>query len=186
VSEADRQFRRDFNGSCEYLDYMARQEGISLAEIDQQRKDLYEKNNIQSLLKKNPDLLDSAEYKIPLVTHKIWVTSDDAPKNPSPQYIKWLENSIEHNPLSEGWTHYFWIESKEKLPELAKLLENHPTIKLMELKDLDTSEFVTGDLFKEAIKNRKFGKATDIIRLELLRQYGGFYLDTDYESPIQV
>lgn len=177
----ERQFMNDFNGSADYMDYAAKQEGTSLEKMDQQRRDLYEKNNMGSLLKADPDLLDSTTYKIPLVTHKIWVTSDDAPKNPSLQYIKWLENSIEHNPLSDGWTHYFWIESKEKLPELTKLLENHPTIKLMELKDLDTSTFVTGDTYLKAIKNKKFGKASDIIRLELLRQFGGFYLDTDYE-----
>jgi len=181
LSQEERDFRRDFNGSCEYLDFMTQQEGISLHAIDQQRQELYAKNSIGALLEKDPNLLDSANNKIPLITHKIWVTSDDAPKDPSPQYIKWLENSIEHNKISEGWIHYFWIESKQKLPNLAKLLENHPTIKLMELNELDKSDFVTGDLYQQAIKNKKFGKATDIIRLELLRKMGGFYLDTDYE-----
>ena len=181
VSKEERQFRRDFNGSCEYMDYMGKQEGVSFQQLKQQRAELYAKNNIRTLRKNNPDLFDSTVNKTPLVTHKIWVTADDNPKMPSPQYIKWLENSIEYNKPSEGWTHYWWVENKEKLPELTKLLENHPTIKLMELDKLDTSTFVTGDLYKQAVKNRQFGKATDIIRLELLRQMGGFYLDTDYE-----
>ena len=182
LSQAERDFRRDFNGSCDYLDFMAKQEGVNLAFIDQQRQSLYTKNNIATLLKNSPGLLDSATHKIPLITHKIWVTSEDDPKDPSIQYIQWLENSIEHNPVSSGWVHYFWIESREKLPKLAKMLESyHQNIKLMELNKLDTSIFLTGDLYKLAIKEHKFGKATDIIRLELLRLFGGNYLDTDYE-----
>ncbi len=181
ISDEEKAFRREFNGSYDYTDSVGHKEGLSLAEIDRQRQTLYARNNIASLLKQDPDLLDSTVYRTPLVTHKIWVTSDDNPKDPSPQYIQWLENSIEHNMPSEGWTHYFWIESKEKLPKLAQLLENHPTIILRELKDLDTTKFVTGDLYKSAIKEKKFGKATDIIRLELLRLFGGYYLDTDYE-----
>lgn len=181
ISDEEKAFRREFNGSYDYTDFVGRQEGLSLNEIDRQRRALYTRNNIASLLKQDPNLMDSTTYRIPLVTHKIWVTSDANPKDPSPQYIKWLENSIEHNMPSQGWTHYFWIESKEKLPKLAKLLENHPTITLRELKDLDTAKFLTGDLYKTSIKENKFGKATDIIRLELLRMFGGYYLDTDYE-----
>ena len=181
ITPKERQFREEFNGSVNFMEDIGPKEGVSFQQLKQQRADLYEKNNIRALRKKNPDLFDSTVNKIPLVTHKIWATADDNPKMPSPQYIKWLENSIEYNKPSEGWTHYWWVENKEKLPELTKLLENHPTIKLMELDKLDTSTFVTGDLYKEAIKKKQFGKATDIIRLELLRQMGGFYLDTDYE-----
>jgi Glycosyltransferase sugar-binding region containing DXD motif len=181
VADAERQFRNDYNGSCDYMDYVAKIEGLSLSKIDEQRRTLYAHNNIASLMKQDPELLDSTVYRTPLITHKIWTTSDTDPKNPSPQYIKWLENSIKHNMPSDGWTHYFWIESVEKLPELARLLKDHPTIILRELSDLDTTQFVTGDLYKSAIKERKFGKATDILRLEILRLYGGYYLDTDYE-----
>ena len=163
------------------MDFAGKQEGTSLAAIDEQRQQLYQKYSIGTLLKYYPRLLDSTVYRIPLVTHKIWVTSDANPKDPSAQYIRWLENSIKHNPTEAGWTHYFWIESKDKLPGLAKLLENHPNIVIKELNDLNTATFITGDLYKEAIKQKKFGKATDILRLELLRLIGGYYLDTDYE-----
>ena len=84
------------------------------------------------------------------------------------------------NPLSDGWSHLFWIESREKLPEFAKMIDDHPDITLMEIKDIESS-FVTGDLYQKAIKSGQFGKATDILRLEILLQYGGYYLDTDYE-----
>lgn len=181
LTAEERAFRNDFNGSINYLDFAAYQEGMSMAAIDKQRQELYTKNNIGRLLNFEPNLLDSTVYRIPLITHKIWVTADDNPKNPAMSYIKWLEESIKHNPTMAGWTHYFWVERKTKLPELTKLLENHPNIILMELDSLNTQSFLTGNLYKESIKQKKFGKATDIIRLELLRSFGGFYLDTDYE-----
>ncbi len=181
LSQEEKDFRNGYNGSVDYMEYIAHQEGTSLAGIDQQRRTLYAKNNMGTLLKYYPNLLDSTVHRIPLITHKIWVTSDTNPKNPAMSYIKWLENSIEHNPTSAGWIHYFWVESKAKLPELTKLLKNHPHIRLKELKDLDTKTFLTGDLYKQCIQEKKFGKATDIIRLELLKLFGGFYLDTDYE-----
>lgn len=181
ISTEEKAFRRDFNGSVGYLDFAAKQEGSSLKAIDAQRNALYEKNNITRLLRSEPGLLDSTVIRIPLITHKIWVTSDSNPKNPALNYIRWLEQSIETNPTAAGWTHYFWVENKGKLPELTKMLENHPHIKLMELDSLDTTTFITGDLYKEAIKKSKFGKATDILRLELLKIFGGYYTDTDYE-----
>lgn len=181
IPQEERTFRADFNGSCDFIEYMGHQEGISLEYIDQQRRDLYTKNNIGTLVQQDRTILDTTVYRIPLITHKIWVTSDRKPVDPSPQYIEWLINSIEHNQPSQGWTHYFWIENKAKLPQLVAALESHPTITLMELDALDTSTFVTGDLYKSAIKENKWGKATDIIRLELLKKFGGYYLDTDYE-----
>lgn len=175
-------FKRQFNDHLEYVDkILAPEEGLSLAQIDAKRNNLYQKNNISKILDRDKFALDRYENKIPLITHKIWVTSDSKPISIPNYYIKWFENCIKHNPTSQGWQHFLWIENKSKLPELAKKLENHPNIKIMELdKDLPF-ELVTGDAYKKAIKDNKFGKATDIIRLEILRQFGGYYLDTDYE-----
>lgn len=178
----DNDFKNQFNSHIEYLDkFLAPLEGLSLNQIDQQRQKLYKINNISKIMKRDAAALDRYENKIPLITHKIWVTSDANPVSIPDYYIKWFENSIEHNPTSQGWTHILWIENKEKLPALAKRLENHPSIKLMELDKDIPMPMTTGNAYKEAIKNNKFGKASDILRLEILRQFGGYYLDTDYE-----
>jgi mannosyltransferase OCH1-like enzyme len=180
-TEEEARFKRDFNAHLDYVEHVfAKQEGTTLAALDAHRKALYQKNNIASLLEKDPTLLDSSQAKIPLITHKIWVTSDENPISLPDYYLGWYEESIKHNPTSAGWTHYLWIESREKLPELAKKLENHPHIKLMELKDLPEN-MVAGEEFNRALQAKKFGKATDIARLEILKQLGGFYLDTDYQ-----
>lgn len=180
-SEQERLFKKGFNNHLSYVDMVfARSEGLTLQGIDEHRRALFAKNNIATILERNPHAIDTYENKIPLITHKIWVTSDDKPVSLPNYYLEWFENSIKHNPVSAGWKHILWIESKEKLPELAKKLKNHPHITLMELKDLPEA-LVTGDMYKNAIKAKQFGKASDILRLEILRQFGGFYLDTDYE-----
>ncbi len=176
------EFQKFYNNCFSYINYLISEEGIeSLQVIDKQRNNLYVKNNMATLLKQNPNLLDSPVYKIPLRTHKVWVTSYDNPTDPSDQYIRWFENSIEHNPISEGWVHYFWIENKHKQEKLFKKLQNHPSITVMELENLN---FETGPLYKNILKKKAHGytgQASDVIRLELLKQFGGFYLDTDYE-----
>lgn len=180
-TEKEKTFKYQFNGHIQYVDQiLARAEGLTLQSIDEHRQKLFTKNNIAKILEQDSEAIDRYENKIPLITHKIWVTSDDKPVSLPNYYLKWFENSIEHNPTSEGWTHFLWIESKEKLPELAQKLANHPNIKIMELKDMPLP-LISGNLYKEAIANKQFGKATDILRLEILKQFGGFYLDTDYE-----
>ena len=180
-TEAERIFKEQFNGAVYYMrDVVAPAEGLTLQGIDEHRQKLFAKNNIAKILERDSEAMDRYENKIPLITHKIWVTSNDKPVSLPNYYLKWFENSIEHNPTCAGWTHFLWIESKEKLPELAQKLANHPNIKIMELKDMPLP-LVSGDLYKEAIENKQFGKATDILRLEILKQFGGFYLDTDYE-----
>lgn len=180
-TEEEKTFKQQFNGAVYYMrDCVAPAEGLTLQKIDEHRQKLFARNNIATILEHDSEAMDRYENKIPLITHKIWVTSDDKPVSLPNYYLKWFENSIEHNPISDGWTHYLWIESKEKLPELAQKLANHPNIKIMELKDMPLP-LVTGNLYKEAIAKKQFGKATDILRLEILKQFGGFYLDTDYE-----
>ena len=174
-------FQQEFNGHLNYMDNVFQAEGLSLKSIDEQRQSLYKRNNIAQLLKNDSSTMDRYENKIPCITHKIWVTSDEHPIEIPQHYIKWYENSIKHNPTSEGWTHYLWIEKKTKLPELVKKMANHPNIKIMEL-DTDLPEtLITGDAYRKAIQNKQFGKASDILRLEILNQFGGWYLDTDLE-----
>ncbi len=179
-TDEERAFKHQFNDHIGYVaNVLAPAEGLTLAKIDEHRQRLFERNNIAKILERDVDAIDRYENKIPMITHKIWVTADDKPVSIPNYYLKWYENSIEHNPVAAGWTHILWIESKEKLPELARKLEHHPNIKIMELKHL--GDLVTGDLYKQAIINKQFGKATDILRLEILKKFGGFYLDTDYE-----
>ena len=173
--------RRGFNGHLLWFDgVIAANEGLTLQEIDAQRRALYAKNNIAHILEQDPHALDREGYRIPLILHKIWVTADDNPISPPEHYVDYFEKSIDYNPPSEGWQHYFWVEDKSKLPNLVTRLEKYSSIKVMEFSDLPFPR-ISGDLYKKAIQDRQFGKASDILRGEILIQYGGYYLDTDYE-----
>jgi hypothetical protein len=145
-------------------------------------QDLYDKNNPEALITQNPNILNE-QPKIPLITHHIWLTNPDNPKNMDEDYIKWMENSIKLNPVKEGWQHYLWIQDKKLLPDLVKRVAGNKSIIIKELSEDILSKMVNRSEFEDALYNRhKFGMASDILRVELLNIYGGAYFDTDYEA----
>lgn len=66
-----------------------------------------------------------------------------------------------------GWNVWMWCD-EESQPQMHGY--HHARI--------DESAFVTGGLMRAA---RNLGEASDILRLELLRQYGGVWVDCDLE-----
>ena len=69
-----------FNGNLAFVDdFLAKPAHLTLHAMEKQRRDLYEKNNIAAIIRANPLAIDSPTHKIPLITHKIWVTSDKKP-----------------------------------------------------------------------------------------------------------
>lgn len=172
-------FKANYTGNYQYMDYMLKQENLSLNQAQDSFQNLYEANNYGQLLDENPNALNE-DVKIPLITHKIWLTNPNKPVNMPEYYVKWFENSIKHNPKKEGWVHYLWIQDEKLFPELIKRVKN-TSIKIMVVsKDLP-KEMLCGEIYDEALANNKFGMASDVLRMEILRQFGGVYLDTDYE-----
>jgi len=170
-----------FNDNLRFVeDTLGKPFRLSLKDIQNHRRQLYINHNISHLLELDPLALDRAHNRIPLITHRIWLTNDVTPQSLPEHNFAYLENSILPNPTNGGWKHILWIESKEKLPELTKRLINHSSITLKEIKDLEDN-FISGDLYKKALSAGHFGKATDILRLEILNKFGGYYMDTDYE-----
>lgn len=80
--------------------------------------------------------------------------------------------------------HYCWFGGNEKSQIIKKCINSWkkymPEYKIMEWNekniDLSFSPFVI-----EAYKNKKWAFVSDVIRLKVLYEYGGIYLDTDVE-----
>ncbi|HXF90967.1 MAG TPA: glycosyltransferase [Candidatus Nitrosotenuis sp.] len=172
-------FKEDYNNNLYYMDYMLKEEGTSIREAQDKYQALHEENNFGKLVHDNPKILDNKE-RVPLITHKIWLTNPNKPVNMPEHYIKWLENSIKYNSGEDGWVHYLWVQDKNLLPDVVKRI-NHPAIKIMEVGKDMPEEMVCNAAYEEALKANKFGMASDVLRMELLNQMGGIYLDTDYE-----
>ncbi len=92
-------------------------------------------------------------------------------------------------PLIEKKFHWIWLggqyPERHELPEKYRAYQQswlamHPDwdYYVWTEADLDTFPFINRELF-DAAKN--YGQKSDIWRYEILKQYGGVYLDVDYE-----
>ena len=176
-------FKWNYNDSYKYIsNVFKKHENLDFVQAQELFQDLYDKNNPEGLIDQNPNILNE-EPKIPLITHHIWLTNPDNPKNMDEDYIKWMENSIKLNPVKEGWQHYLWIQDKKLLPDLVKRVARNKSIIIKELSEDILSQMVNRAEFEDALYvKHKFGQASDILRVELLNIYGGAYFDTDYEA----
>ena len=80
--------------------------------------------------------------------------------------------------------HYIWLGKKEKPELFYRCLESWkkfcPDYEIKEWNE-DNFDFSASPYAMQAYKNKKWGFVTDYIRVEILKKYGGFYLDTDVE-----
>lgn len=80
--------------------------------------------------------------------------------------------------------HYVWLGGGEKKPEHVKFMETWKKhLPDYELKEWNENNFDVNccEFIKEAYEKRKFAFVSDYIRLKVLYEYGGVYLDTDVE-----
>ncbi|WP_332834853.1 glycosyltransferase family 32 protein [Clostridium perfringens] len=79
--------------------------------------------------------------------------------------------------------HYCWFGGKEKPRDIKKYMESWKILsdyKIIEWNennfDINSHEFI-----KEAYRMKKYAFVSDYVRLNVLKKYGGIYLDTDIE-----
>jgi hypothetical protein len=79
--------------------------------------------------------------------------------------------------------HYVWLGGQDK-PDLIKrcIASWRQALPAYEIIEWNESN-ITSDhpYFIQACRDKRYGFASDIVRLEVLNQYGGIYLDTDVE-----
>lgn len=80
--------------------------------------------------------------------------------------------------------HCVWLSGEEK-PEQYKMCMNswHEIMPDYDIKEWNINnlpkEILTHQFVRGAIENKKWAYATDVIRLYVLKKFGGIYLDTD-------
>lgn len=73
------------------------------------------------------------------------------------------------------------MQYRNLLPKAAQYLEKNSTIKILEFKSFINS-FTLKDEINLAIEEKKFGKAADLLRFEVINTFGGGYLDIDLQT----
>ena len=126
---------------------------------------------------------NGVEQKIPLITHHIYFSDPNNPKELTNIYKDKLEKSITRlNDAQDGFVHYFWTNAPDIVPDKIRNLSG--------VHILDISEFQEDELYKnvkELLNSDKsvgivnYVKASDIARLIVIKKYGGIYFDLDYE-----
>ncbi len=179
-------FRKEFDNHIITIAYLiGPQEGIKdVRELYEKRAELYNLYNFNIFPRQLPAL---GAPRIPLITHTIWLTNPAKPVEfPEESYMKWALQSAELMPACEGWKHYLWVQNKKLLPKTAKKLK-HTGLEIKEIYEdccfdelKDLPKFGTRKIFEKALSECRFGMASDIFRLEVLKRMGGIYKDTDY------
>ena len=127
---------------------------------------------------------------IPRMIHFIWLGEKSMPKFPFLQseiddyngqkVLEWnecVESWKMHHPLSQGWDIIVWTEEdivrdNHDGDEDNTTNKSHLVLKHSEMRNIKA--------YQQAVKTKNYGSASDILRLEILRKFGGVYVDIDY------
>lgn len=108
--------------------------------------------------------------------HKLWLTSLENPSLPSPNYIsRYAKNA--HNFTDLGWSLNIWVQNSQLISaEIDAICKYNSKINIRFIDDLprDGAWRSRVDIF---IKDKKFPFAADIVRMKILQEFGGIYLD---------
>lgn len=155
---------------------VAPEEKISVDALCRRADETFKKNHPRFSC--SPNVLEAQEKpRIPLVSHTIWLTDPENPKELTTQYLNWYQASVQCNLKENGWRHFFWIQDKGLLPETMKNLDSDVEVKLIS-RDLPDDFHLKNHFYRELGK-KKYGKASDVLRCVILNYYGGVYRDVD-------
>ncbi len=114
-------------------------------------------------------------------THRIWLTSADAPKEVSADRLAFYNHSLQFY-KDKPFEHHFWCNDKNLIPETIKTIRNFnvPVI-IHEVGEIEEM-FITKKLYKSLLEGKHFAVACNLARQEILLQYGGLYMDIGLEQ----
>lgn len=131
----------------------------------------------------NPSKLNAFDItqslKIPAFSHRIWLTSSSTPKEIPDIDLNHITNTIElMNESSFKWKHIIWVNKPAFELNTIKMLQ----AKNVEIFDISRlGNHLNQKDLEIMINKRSFSEASDLIRYLALKEYGGVYVDTDFE-----
>lgn len=131
----------------------------------------------------SPLLASFGEYKIPEISHHIWLTD---PNDPKLIPLEDLINLIQHAHIlqvdSERWEHYLWVNLNQESIELMRsILVGWPNIKIVPLDRETRLSTEAMDQIKLLMAKKSIGQAVDILKYDVLRVFGGIVMDLNFE-----
>lgn len=115
--------------------------------------------------------------KIPLITHHIYFTSTENPREIDDLSLnKTVISTRRLNEVDSNWKHYIWTNNPNIIPDSLRTLGN------VEVRLAD--EFKNHKLYEQLetiTQSGWFAQASDLYRYMVLDKFGGVYFDLDYE-----
>jgi mannosyltransferase OCH1-like enzyme len=101
------------------------------------------------------------------------------------QWNECMQSWKRYHPSSRGWITHLWTE-EDIIDDTHDADGNQSDGEKKDGKQcnpafqLNISELRNAQGYHQAIKHRKYGMASDVLRLEILNKFGGMYVDIDY------
>lgn len=140
-------------------------------------------SKIRALLK-GDDIITEG-YKIPLLTHYIWVNNAGKSTHLNEDARDILANNFDiFSQAKDSWEHYLWINHSPHHERSIKMFESlGGKIKFIETLP---SYHIIKEVVEHSININSFGKASDFLRFTILKDFGGLYLDIDYSVDREI
>lgn len=140
----------------------------TLKDLEDKRKTFFEQTLKQASKQ-------SSTYKIPPISHRLWITNPKNPFEPPSELIENYIQSIKRQP--SYWKHFFWTNVPHLLGKTIKILkERAPEIEIQDLATHESS-FICSKKIQNLISKGWLTCAANILKAEILNIYGGLYTD---------
>lgn len=123
----------------------------------------------------------SSINSIPRITHQVYLSSEQNSISFNDFYKSLLINNYSNLAGKESWVHYLWVNNEDNIPHEIKKIKGVKILSIDQLKNKDLF-FIVEEILDKAKKNKAyFTEAADLIRLMVVNEFGGIYMDLDYE-----
>jgi hypothetical protein len=125
------------------------------------------------------EITPDSTLKIPLDIHTVWITNSHNPKMPSDTCYNLLCETTKTCSTQHGWRHHIWVHNIMHVPQHPVL--DQPII-IHAIEDVFQMSILKpfNIFYQQAVRDKNYGKASDIARLAILYAQGGVYRDTDF------
>jgi mannosyltransferase OCH1-like enzyme len=119
-------------------------------------------------------------HPIPKISHHIWLTSAENPKNVDQQCIEYIKNTLKLVSKDAGWRNIFWTNNRNLIKETIENLDEFG-IEVKEINEANLKSFNDIKAIYEKSFEYNLAMPSDIASYVILHEYGGVYFDIDYE-----
>lgn len=138
------------------------------------------KEDVEHMSLNNLDAPKAEENKIPYLMHQIWLTH---PSSPREMFDNDIELILENKELlaqdNHDWNYIIWVNDKSIIPNSVNTLEEHG-IEVREIADYQEA-ISSYEQILSMIEEKAWGLASDILRYEFIKHFGGVYADVNFK-----